>query len=277
MDKLSNDVITYVKNKDQEYLQFNKLLKYSDIISHCYSLGIDKSYRTSKANGIDLPNCDFNNSIINYKSLCNANKMNYINIVKTGQAHTDRVRIVKEKKYWDKPDLDVYDMTDGLITNKKNIILATTNADCILLLIFDPIKRVIANIHSGWRGTLQEISLKTIGKMEKEFGSNPEDLIVCICPSIRKCHFEVKKDVYELFLNKFNNIGNIEEFIEEKNDKWYIDTVYINKKLLSIAGVKEENIEDSKLCSVCNKDKIHSYRAEGINYGLATALIELIQ
>ena len=97
-----------------------------------------------------------------------------------------------------------------MITNKKNIILTTTNADCILLLFFDPVKKVIANTHSGWKGTLQEISVKTVNKMKEEYGCDPKDIIVCICPSIRKCHFEVDKDVYEMFYNQFKKLGKTE-------------------------------------------------------------------
>ena len=168
-------------------------------------------------------------------------------------------------------------MTDGLITNKKNIILSTTNADCILLLFFDPVKKAIANVHSGWRGTLQRISVETIEKMEKEYNSNPQDIICCICPSIRKCHFEVKRDVYELFSKEFKDLKEIDEMIilDSKDEKWYIDTVKINKVILENAGLKKENIIDSGICSVCNSDLIHSYRVEKERFGLSTAIIEL--
>ena len=72
--------------------------------------------------------------------------------------------------------MEKYNSTDGLITNKKDIILATTNADCILMLFFDPQKKVIANVHSGWKGTLQEISIEAVKKMKKEYSCNAEDI-----------------------------------------------------------------------------------------------------
>ena len=145
-----------------------------------------------------------------------------------------------------------------------------------IITIFDPVKKVIANVHSGWKGTLQRISEKTVGKMVENYGCKPKDIIVCICPSIRKCHFEVGKDVKELFFNEFKNLENINEFIINKENKWFIDTVLINKLILKKMGILEENIEDSNICSVCNKDMIHSYRAEGEGYGLATAVIGLV-
>ena len=106
---------------------------------------------------------------------------------------------------------DLNDEIDGLVTNKTNISLATTNADCILLLFFDPVKKVIANVHSGWRGTLQRISIEAVNKMKDEYGCNPEDIICCICPSIRKCHFKVHKDVQEPFYNEFKDLKEIDE------------------------------------------------------------------
>ena len=187
--------------------------------------------------------------------------------------------LVEKKIKTAEPDfnLEKYYKTDGLITNQKNIILSTTNADCILLLFFDPVKKVIANTHSGWKGTIQRIAVKTVEKMIKEFECNPKDIICCICPSIRKCHFEVEKDVKDMFEKEFKDLENLNNIIEEKipNTKWNIDTVLINKMLLEKQGLKKENIIDSGICSVCNSDIIHSYRVEKNGYGLNTALISL--
>ena len=172
-----------------------------------------------------------------------------------------------------------YNDTDGLITNKKNLILSTTNADCILMLFFDPVTMTIANVHSGWKGTLQRISVKTVEKMQKEFNCNAKDIICCICPSIRQCHFEVDKDVKEMFEKEFKDLKiceNIEMMKKQKNkEKWNIDTVLINKMILEKQGLIKENIIDSGICSVCNSDLIHSYRVEQKGYGLSTALISL--
>lgn len=270
---LSNENIIHIKKEHQEFLQFKKLLEYSDILTHAYSVGIEKNYRTFKANKKPLSKEEYEKNINHYKSLCEANNLNYKNIIKANQAHTDH--IINIQGIRNKETIDTNESSDGLITNQKNIILTTTNADCILLLLFDPTKKVIANVHSGWKGTLQQISVKTVNKMKEIYGCNPQDIIVCICPSIRKCHFEVDKDVQEMFYKQFKKIGNTDDFITEKNEKWYIDTVLINKIILKQAGILEENIEDCGICSVCNKEQIHSYRAEGKEYGLATAIISL--
>lgn len=276
---LSNENIIHVNKNVVQYIQFRKLLEYSDIIRHAYSLGTDVNFRTAKVNKQQLLRNEYELAINSYKNLCNAIGSNYINTVKTNQNHTDTIKIANKKIKEDEPDFNLteYTETDGIVTNKKNLILSTTNADCILLLLFDPIKKVIANVHSGWRGTLQRISTKAIEKMEKEYNCNPKDIICCICPSIRKCHFEVEKEVKDMFEKEFKSIIEKNDIITEtiSSKKWTIDTVLINQIILEEKGLKKENIIDSKICSVCNSNLVHSYRVEKEGYGLETAIIEL--
>lgn len=278
---LSNENVIHVEKEGIQYLQFRKLLKYSDIITHGYSLGIDKNFRTARANKQKLPEQEAKKAIKDYENLGKCIDIKLNKMVKPNQAHTDKIQIVEKHILENEPDfnLEVYDKTDGLITNKKDIALATTNADCILLLFFDPVNKVIANVHSGWRGTIQRISVKTVQKMVNKFNCKPENIICCICPSIRKCHFEVENDVKEIFEKEFRDlkIEQNNDIMEKQKDKekWNIDTVLINKILLKQEGLKQENIIDSGICSVCNSDLIHSYRVERQGYGLATALIKI--
>ena len=276
---LSNENIIHVNKNGVQYIQFRKLLEYSDIIRHAYSLGTDVNFRTAKVNKQQLSRNEYELAINSYKNLCNAIGSNYINTVKTNQNHTDTIKVANKKIKEDEPDFNLveYSETDGIVTNKKSLILSTTNADCILLLLFDPIKKVIANVHSGWRGTLQRISIKAIEKMEKEYNCNPKDIICCICPSIRKCHFEVEKEVKDMFEEEFKSIVEKNDIITEtiSSKKWTIDTVLINQIILEEKGLKKENIIDSKICSVCNSNLVHSYRVEKEGYGLETAIIEL--
>ena len=278
---LSNENVIHVEKEGIQYLQFRKLLEYSDIITHGYSLGIDKNFRTARANKQKLPEQEAQKAIKDYENLGKCIDIKLNKMVKPNQAHTDKIQIVEKHILKNEPDfnLEVYDKTDGLITNKKDIALATTNADCILLLFFDPVNKVIANVHSGWRGTIQRISVKTVQKMVNKFNCKPENIICCICPSIRKCHFEVENDVKEIFEKEFKDlkIEQNNDIMEKQKDKekWNIDTVLINKILLKQEGLKQENIIDSGICSVCNSDLIHSYRVEKQGYGLATALIKI--
>ena len=261
---LSNENVLHKKGKEIECLQFKKLLDYPEI-KHAYIIGLDKDF--------SINNKDARN---NYKKVCDELNINYTNIVNTNQKHTDNIQIVNKKINNNEPDLNLYENTDGLITNKKGIILATVNADCILVVFYDPVKKVIANVHSGWRGTLKRISEKTVKKMVEEFECNPENIICGMSPSIRKDHFEVDEDVYKLFFEEFQELPHTEKIFEQKNNKWHIDTILINRLMLKNQGLKEENIVDSGICSVCNKDIIHSYRAHGKNAGRATQIITLL-
>lgn len=272
MKDLSNENIIHIKNNGMEYIQFKRLLEYKDKIVHCYSIGREKSYRIIVKEGESLEK-EKEQTKNNYIDLCNSIGADYEELVYTNQFHTDRVERVEKFKDFKQENIKV----DGICTSTKGLAISTINADCILLLFYDPVRNVIANIHSGWKGTLQRISEKTIQKMKQEYKSNPKDIICCISPAIRKCHFEVSADVKELYEKQFIDLKLSKEIIEETipNQKWHIDTILINKILLKKAGVLEQNIIDSKLCTVCNKEQIHSYREQKEGYGVETAIIGL--
>lgn len=285
---LSNENVLHRKSNGIEYLQFKKLLNYPEI-KYAYVIGLDRNFEF-------YPSNEEKNKITrnNFKEICTELNLNYNNLVNVKQKHTDNIQIINNKINIDEPDFNLYENTDGLITNKKGIVLSTKNADCILLAFYDPIKKVIANIHSGWRGTLQRISVKAVEKMEQEYGCNPEDIICCMSPSIGKDHFKVDEDVYKMFYEEFKDIKDLdnsndsyilnnsrnsnilENIFEQSGDKWYIDTILINRRILMEKGLKEENIIDSRICSVCNKEIIHSYRAHGEKAGRATQIIALV-
>ncbi len=106
--------------------------------------------------------------------------------------------------------------TDGLITQKKKYSIINNKCRLYFNDVFDPETKTIANIHSGWKGTYRKIAVKTVEKMKKELGVKPENIICCICPSIRKCHFEVREDVMELFEEKFERSIDLSKIIEKQ-------------------------------------------------------------
>lgn len=252
------------QNKDGiEYIQFKKLLEYPEI-THCYTM------KSNNQLNFQIRNRDFFNQSCNkiYKCLELKNPL----VVRPYQTHTDNVKVVRK--------IEKLEDTDGIITNKKEIALITTSADCISLLLYDPVKKAIGSIHSGWKGTLKGIIVKAIEKMKNEYKSNPEDIICCICPSIRQCCFEVDEDVKDLFYNKYKDLKNIDEIIKlgdkkEDKQKYYIDTVKINIELLKNMGLKEENIIDSNICTMCHSKEFHSYRADGKDFGVNGAIIAI--
>ena len=194
MQNLSNEHIIHVFKNNIEYIQFRKLLEYPEI-EHCYTIRKnDLNFRIYE-----------NDSILqqSYDKICGTLDLDRNIIVKPHQTHTDKVEIVDEVS-------QNFNEVDGVLTNKKDIILCTTSADCTSLLFYDPVKKVIGDVHSGWRGTLQKIAQKAVKKMIEQYECNLSDIICCICPHIKKCHFEVDEDVMRMFRNEF--CSNIEKY-----------------------------------------------------------------
>ena len=263
---LTNEYIIHKNIGGTEIIQFRKLLEFTNLI-HCYTL------RTNEIN-VQIRDENSNPLIESYKKVASALKIDYRNIIKPHQTHTDRVEKVNNIN-------EVFDEVDGLITNKENIFLCTTSADCTSLLFYDDNKKVVADIHSGWKGTLQEIGKKAVEKMIAEYSCNPKDIICCIGPHIRKCHFEVEEDVMQMFKNEFEYIDRIDEIIEtgikvDRIQKYNVDTTLINKIILKEVGLKDENIIDSNICTVCNSDLFHSYRVDKEKSGRNGAFIGMV-
>ncbi|HLS53044.1 MAG TPA: peptidoglycan editing factor PgeF [Tissierellaceae bacterium] len=200
---------------------------------------------------------------------------NFLNISPEGlfsgiQTHSKNIVTVKDTESGNQdPFGRSFPNTDGLITDKKNIALITRYADCIPILIYDPKRQVQANIHSGWKGTWQEIVVNGINIMREEYESQPEDLIVVMGPSIGKDDFEVDLDVMEKFKKKFDFHS---EVIARKNNKKYlIDLQGINRRRLLESGVKEENIIAIDI-STYQSPLLHSYRRDGKDFGLMGAI-----
>lgn len=269
---LSNETILHTKKNGIEYIQFRKLLEYPEVV-HAYTLRTNLDFKT-REDGANLQE--------SYQKLGSSLHFSVEDVIRPAQSHTDKVEIVETKKLEKEHIryLKQFSDVDGLITNEKNVILSTTSADCIAFLFFDPVQKVIANIHSGWKGTLKQIARKTIEKMQEEKHCNPKDILVFSCPSILQCHFEVDKDVADAFVETFPFIKGKEEYIKAMGEKqgkpkWNIDTVAINRVVLENAGIPKENIVESNICTVCHKQEFHSYRADGKANGLNTAIIGL--
>ena len=159
---LSNENIIHKCENNIEYLQFRKLLEYSDKIKHCYTLKPLDFKITDKV-------------FDNYEKICRGLDINTKNVYMPNQTHSINVRKIENEE----PGLctNEFDNVDGLITDKKNKVLSLTYADCVPLYFYDPIHNVIANIHSGWKGTLKKIAKFAIKSLNENFGVNPKDLI----------------------------------------------------------------------------------------------------
>lgn len=156
--------------------------------------------------------------------------------------------------------------SDAMITNKMNIGLAISSADCCAIFLYDNNKKVIAAVHSGWRGTQKKILLKTLIKLKEDFGSLPEDLIAYIGPSINQKKYEVGKEVAELFDNKY---------MLYEREKTFLSVWQVNYDILLNFGISIKNIQVSSLCSYEMNNILHSYRREGTHSGRALGVIAM--
>lgn len=161
---------------------------------------------------------------------------------------------------------------DGLVTNEPGVALATFYADCTPILFLDPVQKVIASVHSGWRGTVQKIAQRAVMKMVREYGCNSEHILVAMGPSIKQCHFEVDEDVYLEFMLHFHTMA--ERNTIQKNGKYYIDTDALNISSLLQMGILQEHIYTCNLCTYCNEELFFSHRRDG-ETGRMCAVIEL--
>ncbi len=237
---LSNDQVIHQVKDGVEFLQFRRLLDFEDKLTHAYSLGINVNYRTAKPNQEPLDEKEYRARKNDYDLLMKAIGWKTNQIVKPNQDHTDEIKIFTTKEKDNEPDwnLNTYNQTDGLITKQKNTLLATTNADCLLLLFYDPVTNTIANVHSGWRGTAQKIAEKAVEKMKTEFACQPENIICCLSPSIRMCHFEVGEEVKDLFVSQFGKWG--------KTQNWLVKVQSENDKETKQQNPKQDNEKEQK-------------------------------
>lgn len=157
---------------------------------------------------------------------------------------------------------DAINDADGLITNKKQIPIIVLGADCVPVLFYDPVNLGVGAVHSGWRSTVKNIAQKAISEMNHHFHSKPENILAGIAPSIGACCYEVDENVVCEVEKAF---GTTEPYIlPSKREKKYIfdlwNTIIIQ---LKNAGIKEQNIENSAICTHCNHHTFFSARRAG--------------
>lgn len=155
---------------------------------------------------------------------------------------------------------------DALITQRKNLFLAITIADCVPVLIYDKGKQAVAAIHAGWRGTAKSIIKRTLEKMSSRYGTNPKDCYAYIGTCIDECSFEVDDDVAKYFLTQHKR------WDKEKN-KFFIDLKKASEHQLLHIGVPKEQIEISPFSTVLNNNEYFSYRKENGKTGRMLAII----
>ena len=186
---------------------------------------------------------------------------------------------------------------DGLVTQRPGVLLSVRTADCMPILLADVEKRVVAAVHAGWRGALGRIAEKTVGEMRRVFGSQPEDILAAIGPSIGLCCYQVGPEVVDAFSGAF---VNADAFIERPTaladapseppspsflsrfppghapgpeSAFKLDLAAVARHQLEAAGVRPKNILISGACTSCQNERFFSYRKEGSRAGRMMAVI----
>ena len=207
----------------------------------------------------------------NLKKVLEFLDVNPLTFYSTYQTHSKNIEVIENHNQGQEYEFGRYfPDTDGLITDKENIGTITRFADCTPIILFDPQKNAFANIHSGWKGTLQRIGANGVNILIEKFNSNPKDIVVVIGPTIGRCDFEVHDDVADQFKEEFAYMNNV---IFKKDDiKSLIDLQTINKNILLENGLLIENIEVIDLSTVAS-DFLHSYRRDKDGFGLMGSVV----
>lgn len=206
----------------------------------------------------------------NYEILGTALGFDPNRLVLSRQVHGTDVRLVTAEDRQSPFEQVPYE-ADGLITAEKDVPLMIFTADCVPILLYDPVGCVIGAVHAGWRGTVQDIAGITVRKMAHSLGSDPANIRAAIGPCISMCCFETSEDVKDAVEQALD--GEASRYIDRRGEKYLIDLKGINSLLLERAGIQSENIDISPECTSCLSDKYWSHRATKGQRGSQAAVI----
>ena len=202
-------------------------------------------------------------------------------LIFSNQTHTDNIRIMQDIDRGNgfvRPN--EYHDTDGMMTDITGQALMTFYADCVPLLLVDPVHKAIANVHSGWRGTIKGIGSKAVRMMREVYGSDPAKLVAAIGPSICWDCFEVSEDVAHAFMDRYDaslhkDLVKTGRLTESGEQKYHVNLQRACMENFLEAGLKKQNISLPDLCTACNKDYLFSHRASFGKRGNQAAVLML--
>lgn len=164
---------------------------------------------------------------------------------------------------------------DGLVTNRPGIPLITFFADCVPLFFYDPVGKVVALAHSGWRGTVARIGKVMLDYMKQEYHTQAKDVLCAIGPSICQDCYEISGDVAEEFQKEFTEVQYKDFMRSVGSGKYHLDLWKVNQYILLEAGIRKEHLETTDICTCCNPDLLFSHRASHGKRGNLGAVIML--
>lgn len=230
---------------------------------------------------------DKNRVFENIRRVLNTLRIDAKIIIATEQVHSDNILFIRrdfdlntlheislEGTPLEDHRLFIARSTDGLMTNRDDVVLMTFYADCVPLILYDARSKIAATVHSGWRGTVKKIGGKAF-EMMVALGANPEDITIGIGHSAGKCCYEVDAPVVDAFNKGFSPLDTL-QFIEPKpNSKYMLDLKTANRLLLMDAGASDTQIETSPFCTICGVTDYHSHRRTGYPRGSMSAFVQV--
>ncbi len=179
---------------------------------------------------------------------------------------------------------------DALIIHEPGVALALSFADCVPLVLYDPIEHVLALVHGGWRGTARGVVMASVEVMSRHFGSHPSNIYAGIGPAIGSCCYEITESVYQLFTGQlqFDDVPTREEYrkyVRESvvcsrirlpdRESWWLDLCETNRNQLLMVGLLPDHIEVAGICTGCNTDRFFSHRKEQGKTGRFPVIVAL--
>lgn len=245
----------FISYQGTEFFEFSNL-KALQGINHVVTTrkGVNS---LGNAAGFNLSYSAENNShavALNRSIVASFLNINPENLIFPKQTHSDNIVIVTQNNMQEE-----LQGVDALITQMQGIAIGVMSADCVPVLIADPINQVVAAIHAGWKGTVAGIVKKTVLKMLNEFNCNPQNLVVGIGPSISAINYEVGPDVIEAVQATFPDTEKL--LIEGKTkNKAYFDLWEANQYWLTTCGIPKSQIETAGLCTYAHPETFYSAR-----------------
>ena len=293
--RIKGKVLEYQERNNMPVLTF-PLLSECDIVDHLFTTrlgGVSKGVCSSMNLGFHRG--DEKEAVEeNYRRLAAAMHLKDEDLVCTVQTHTTNIRIVTEADKGKGVVLPTdYRDVDGMITKEKGIGLVALFADCVPLYFVDPVKKAIGLAHSGWRGTVNRMGEHMVKAMEKEFGSDPKDILTAIGPSICVDCYEVDEVVASRFREEFKADHQWIERIREENlyfphnkkweilnpgkeeGKYQLDLWLTNLIILLKAGIEPEHVAVTDICTCHNSEFLFSHRASAGKRGNLAACLML--
>jgi purine-nucleoside/S-methyl-5'-thioadenosine phosphorylase / adenosine deaminase len=235
-----------VTRKDIHYITIPALEK----------IGLIKHAFTTRQGGLGARSNDIKLTD-DWKELAEALGVNPERLVTAHQVHGENIVRVDGRNFKKMKTVQA----DAMITNALEMAIGVETADCVPVLLVDPVTPAVGAVHAGWRSTVKKIVQKAVKKMQDDFGSEPSRMIAAIGPTIGPECYEVDEPVMGPVREAFPLWKEVAS--ARGSDKWSMDLVKLNKLELAQIGLSEENVHSIGLCTSCRRDLFYSFRAEG--------------